>query len=204
MKIADYTLVKGSDKYRITASTPDVDRDGEIILPSAFKKHLSRYLNENPVILWGHDYHRLPVGRATGGRITDKSLELDIEFAPTEEGKEVKALYDGGFMNSFSVGFIPLEAEYNDKGTRIYTDCELLEVSCVTVPSNRSAVMMREAASRGFDVSALTKSLNISKVDDGIVDADTENDKVAKVPHREEAKSPYIGVANIAHKRFQK
>lgn len=190
-KRQDYTLVKQNDIYSITASTADVDRDGEVIMPSAFKSSLPRYLEKNPVILWGHDYGEKPVGKATGGRITERSMELDIEFAPTDLGKEVKALYDGGFMNSFSVGFIPQDGHYDEKTQAFtYTECELLEVSCVTVPSNRAATMMREAESKGFSVSEIRKSIGVV----GPVDTEDE-DEVPEVPDDGEvAKSPYSGI----------
>lgn len=138
---------KGKGETRsIIASTPGIDRDGEKIATSAWSKSLSRYLTKNPVILWGHDYNIPPVGKAVGGKITDGALLLDVEFAPTREGQDVKTLYDGGFLNSFSVGFIPKNATSDQDGTRTYTDCELLEVSCVTVPSNPDAVMLRSVS----------------------------------------------------------
>jgi HK97 family phage prohead protease len=190
-KYADMHVKADEGTYRITASTPDIDRDGEIIQPAAFKNSIGDYLKHNPVILYGHEWHNPPVGKATGGRITDKAMELEIEFAPTPFAQEIKTLYDGGFMNTFSVGFIPREAEYNDDGVRVFTDCELLETSCVSIPSNRAATLMREAEEKGFDVSAIKKSL-------GIVDPeDTEEDEVTEVVDQGEVvKSPYIGVAD--------
>jgi HK97 family phage prohead protease len=191
-RFADFNVKAEGNTYRITASTADIDRDGEVILPSSFKSSLPTYLKHNPVILYGHNWSAPPVGKATSGRVTDNALELDIEFAPTPFAQEIKTLYDGGFMNSFSVGFIPRDGQYDDeKGAFTYTECELLETSCVSIPSNRAATLMREAEDKGFSVSEIRKSL-------GIVDPETTEEAVPGVPEEgeETAKSPYIGVAD--------
>lgn len=137
-------LKKANDKYTIVASDKSLDRDQERILPSAFK-NLKQYLAKNPVILFGHDYSTPPVGKATSGKITDNELILDIEFADTTFGKEVKYLYDNGFMNTFSVGFIPKNYEIDNDGFKTFTDAELLEVSAVPVPANPNATILRTA-----------------------------------------------------------
>lgn len=151
MNITGIVKSKKDDIYSILASTKDVDRDGEILLPSAFK-NLDRYLKENPVILGFHDYHNFPIGKAVDGKIGDNALMLDIVFAETESGKEAKYLYDNGFMNSFSVGFIPKSWDYDEEGRRTYTDVELLEVSAVPVPANAAANIIREAEKSGISL----------------------------------------------------
>lgn len=143
-------------KYTITASTPDVDRDGEVILPSAYK-NLDSYLGTNPVILWAHDYSKPPIGKATDGRITEEALELDIEFASTPFAQEVKTLYDTGFMNAFSVGFIPKNYTHDSEGNLVFTEADLMEVSAVPVPANAFATMRRQAKGKGFTLAHLAK-----------------------------------------------
>ena len=191
-KYADFEVKSNDGIYSITASTGDIDRDGEVILPSSFKNSLETYLKHNPVILYGHDYSRPPVGKATGGRVTDSSLELDIEFAPTPFAQEIKSLYDGGFMNSFSVGFIPRDGQFDEtKGAFTYTDCELLETSCVTIPSNRAATMIRDAEAKGLCLDSCKKEF-------GVVDPmiDSKIDEVTEVILADElVKSPYLGIA---------
>jgi HK97 family phage prohead protease len=147
---------KKDDTYTIMASTDDIDRDGERILPSAFK-NLDKYLTNNPVVLAFHDYKNFPIGKAVGGRILDRSLDLDIVFADTEQGREAKYLYDNKFLNAFSVGFIPKQWD-TDKSGRIFTDVELLEVSAVPVPSNGAAIM-RRAYDDGFEIKHFKKLL---------------------------------------------
>ena len=150
------TLKKADDKYTIIASTATPDRDDEIILSSAFK-NLKTFLSTNPVILWAHDYSKAPIGKATGGKITDNELVLSIEFADTEFGKEVKYLYDNKFMNSFSVGFIPKEWDRDPDGRLVFTEVELLETSAVPVPANAQANILRSAKSAGVDLTEIKK-----------------------------------------------
>ncbi len=150
------TLEKVADRYRIVASTDSVDRDDEIILPSAFK-NLKSFLANNPVILWAHNYSVPPIGKAVNGKISDNMLTLDIEFAETEFGKEVKYLYDNGFMSSFSVGFIPKAWDRDPDGRLVFTEVELLETSAVPVPANAQANIMRTAKSAGVDLTEVNK-----------------------------------------------
>lgn len=144
-------------KYTITASTPDIDRDGEVVLPSAYK-NLDSYLARNPVILWAHDYSKPPIGKATDGRISEEALELDIEFAATPFAQEVKGLYDTGFMSAFSVGFIPKNYTHDSEGNLVFTEADLMEVSAVPVPANAFATMRRQAKSKGVSLDHLVKS----------------------------------------------
>jgi len=182
-------LVKRADTYGIMASTGDKDRDGEIVAPAAFK-NLKQYLGTNPVILFGHQYDQPPIAKATDGKVLDNGLRLDIEFAETPFAKEVKYLYDNGFMNSFSIGFIPKDWEVDKNGTRVYTDVELLEVSAVPVPANAAATMIRQAKSRGVELCELERVLGSnpeSNPDEGETAAN-EKASLASVADRYERK----------------
>lgn len=139
--------------YTILATTDDVDRDGDVVVPQGVT-NLPKYLKDNPVILFGHDYRRPPVGKAVDGRVTETAVELDIEFADTEFGREIKYLYDNGFMSSFSIGFIP--KDHKVVGDQWYwTAWELLEVSAVPVPANAAANIVRSLAQKGIQMPKL-------------------------------------------------
>lgn len=140
------------------ASTPDLDRDGDILKPTAFKKTIGSF-KSNPVILATHQ-HRLADGKSPvigsaipeAVRITDQELAFRMRFAGTALGEEYWQLYRDKHMRAFSVGFIPLKWEDDtDQSTRYrtvrtYTEAELLEISAVPVPSNRRAL----ARAKGF------------------------------------------------------
>lgn len=130
----------GKKTYTFLATTESVDRDGEIITLDGWD---FAAFEANPVILDGHDYYsgcKAVVGRGVAPlRRTEKGWEIDVEFAPTDEGKRVEMLVDGGFIKAVSVGFIPKKIERVKGEPPKHTEKELLEISVVPIPSNREA-----------------------------------------------------------------
>lgn len=175
-------LKKEKGEYWIIASSSDTDRDNEIILPSSFTKSIDPYMKRNPVILWAHDYSKPPVGKAIDYKITESALMLKITFAETEFGKEVKYLYDNGFLNSFSVGFIPKEYDYDKSNKRVFTENEILETSAVPVPANAAATMIRSLEAKGINLNAF-KSLYESTPPDKSeeVEIKKQDEKINKI-----------------------
>jgi HK97 family phage prohead protease len=134
-------------QIRVLASTPDLDRDNERVLPQAFKKRLDVYKN-NPVILAGHQ-HRLDdgtpsvVGKAVNIWIDDAGLWAVIEFAKTKLAEEYWHLYSNGFMKAVSIGFAPLawrDIVEDGKRVRVIEEVELFEISLVAIPANPQAL----------------------------------------------------------------
>lgn len=130
---------KSKEERTITAyvSTGDKDRVGETIPPDEWK--LDNYF-KNPVILWAHDYRNPPVGKALWTKTDQVGLLQKIQFAKTAFAQDIFDLYDGGFLNAFSVGF---RCRRDVDDPNILTNCELLEVSCVPVPCNQHALAER-------------------------------------------------------------
>ena len=127
------------------ASTNGIDRDGEIIEAKAFENALSLF-RKNPVVLWAHDHSKPPIAKSLQEKITDDGLIFQPQFAKTTFAKEIWSLFKNGFLNAFSIGFIPKEYEYeeiNGKKVRKFTEVELLEISAVPVPSNAAALAVR-------------------------------------------------------------
>lgn len=136
-------------KYRVLASTSAIDRQGDSIDQSGWD--ISNF-KLNPVMPWAHNYDELPVAKALSVEITKRGLECDFEFAPAEgnpKAQQVKVLYDQGYLNAVSVGFIPKER----KGNTI-TKAELLEISFVPVPANQEALRLA-FESKSIDISAI-------------------------------------------------
>jgi hypothetical protein len=86
------------------ASKPVLDRDGEIIAHDAW--NVANF-EKNPVLMWAHDYSRPSVGTVMWLKQQKNGLKFAPKFAPTEMGEELYMLYRDGFLNTFSVGFIP-------------------------------------------------------------------------------------------------
>lgn len=148
------------NRYTIAATTDDKDRQGERVLPGGVT-NLEHFLKYGS-ILADHDWSvRSIVGKPLSAKASEKALLLDIQFADTPLGQEIKYLFDEGFASSFSIGFLP-DMEKIDiiDGVRTYKAWELLEVSAVPVPANASATILRDAASRrGAPLTAIAKML---------------------------------------------
>jgi len=120
------------------ASTGAMDRDGEILEPTGWD--LTNF-RKAPRILWGHEAHSLPIGKALDIKTSEKGLLFDFELAEKENdfAKKVADLMRGGFLNTFSVGFMAKE-----KDGDTFKKMELLEISVVNVPANADAMLSHE------------------------------------------------------------
>lgn len=139
------------EKKLVTAyvSTYEWDRTLEKFSPGAWD--LTNY-KKNPIVLWGHDGSQPPIGRAVDIKEDENGLSAVTEFdTKSERGAEIFGLYERGFLNAFSVGFIPKNhlmehvPEQNTKGV-VWTEAELLEYSAVSIPANPGAVIGRDLA----------------------------------------------------------
>jgi HK97 family phage prohead protease len=135
-------------QIRVLANSSALDRHGERLLPEAFAGSIARFM-ENPVLMPAHQ-HRLEngeppvIGRVVKLWIDRQELWAIIEFAETELAEQYWQLYSRGFMKAVSVGFIAKKGEWSsEEGVRLYvhTEVELLEISCVPVPSNPESLV---------------------------------------------------------------
>jgi HK97 family phage prohead protease len=145
-------IIKSVDveNRRITAiaSTGDIDRYDEIILPEAFRESLPIYMKNN-IVLAAHA-HKLAAGHSPvianiiKANITKNGLEVIIEFHDiTELAEEYWQLYSQKKQRALSVGFKPQEGgneEIDGRRVYVHTKVELFEVSCVPVPANPEAL----------------------------------------------------------------
>ena len=96
--------VGAKNVYTAIASTAAVDRHKEILVPRGV---ITESFMKNPVMLDIHNSRAYPVGKVVDVKISKEAVEIHFEFAETEEGAKLEKLYTTGFMNAFSVGFIP-------------------------------------------------------------------------------------------------
>jgi len=153
-----------------TITTVAKDRDDEIILPDGI---ILDHYNKQPVVLPGHNYSGLGVGKSIWIKSIKDGYGLmqKTQYAKTQLAEEYWKWQKDGFPMAASIGFIPIKSFKNgeqgfneisksliDKGwidsetikstKRIYTKVLLLEVSDVLVPSNQEAVTV--AVSKGL------------------------------------------------------
>jgi len=126
-------------RFRVVASTQDLDRSWEII-----KADWWDYKNfmKNPVIIANHIYKiENIVGKATSIYVMNNQLIIEWIFSEANPlGKLLADLYDEWMVKTVSVWFIPKSRDESNK--RIITSAELLELSFVAVPCNPNALSL--------------------------------------------------------------
>lgn len=156
--------LQGERVFRAIASDESIiDRDNEIIKASAWS--INGGLNNfkaNPVILYGHDgRNNLPISKATNIWIESGKLMIDVQFPPegtSQLSDECYGLVKAGILKTLSVGFIGKNYEFDKAGRKVWTDCELLEVSLTPTPSNVGARVVEVKSSKQdieFDLSSI-------------------------------------------------
>jgi HK97 family phage prohead protease len=138
-------VADGDYELDFIASDNSVDRYDEVISPTAWGDMAN--FRANPVIPDCHDYSSVAkiLGRAKSVQVTNGKLVNRVAFCMDNPmGALCYKMAKGGFINSQSVGFIPLEwtnGTSQDEPARTYTKCELLEISMVVVPANPGATV---------------------------------------------------------------
>ena len=130
---------KENKKFRVIASTEDVDRSWEIIQANGWT--WDNFM-KNPVIIANHVYKvENIVGKATSIYIKNNQLVIEGVFSSSNPlGRLLADLYEEGMIKSVSVWFIPKQRDEND--LKIITEAELLELSFVAVPCNPNALSL--------------------------------------------------------------
>ena len=137
------------------ASTDDIDRQGDIVPASVWKKGIQNYL-KNPVILAYHD-HSEPVGRMVDHRVDSKGLWVKARISSA--AGEVFDLVKDGILTAFSIGFRIVDAEYDAaKELFVVKELELHEISVVSVPANQNTLF---SLSKAFDTAEEFKSFKM-------------------------------------------
>lgn len=144
---AEVRAAGDGDRGPIVAVINDDSEDRHETIVDPAGAELENYLR-NPVVLYEHGYEftigHWPVGRVLKIGRSGSALEADVEFDPEDElAQAIESKYRRGFLRGFSIGFIPLDGteEMVDGRSRFrYTRWELVELSCVCVPSNPNAL----------------------------------------------------------------
>ncbi len=121
--------------HYISTRTPD--RYDEVMNPKGCDDTEYR---KNPVVFFGHRARDLPIAKNIKLSADDYGVIAVTKFDSSEFAKEVFRLNTEGFLNSWSIGFVPMEQpEVKDKYL-YYERWKLLEYSSVPIPANPDAV----------------------------------------------------------------
>lgn len=126
---------------RGVATTPEVDRVGDIVEPLGLK-----FSNPMP-FLWQH-MHDKPIGTVKFNQPTKDGVAFEAELPTiTEEGtlrdriEEAWQSIKAGLVRAVSIGFRPIEYSFMENGGIRFTEAECYELSAVTIPANSSAII---------------------------------------------------------------
>lgn len=160
------TIVEPGQRWVIARiSTTVVDRDGDVMLPSGLDM---TDFSKNPVVLFGHDSNKLPVGKALDVQQRPNDVLAKIVFADRPSSlpdsqewppDTLHELFKQGILKAFSVGFTipdngsrPADqkdrARFGEDVRRIVNRWRLVELSIVPLPANQEA--LATAVSKGF------------------------------------------------------
>lgn len=90
--------------------------------------------------------HGETIGRITKAESTDDGLHITARISDTARGRDAMTLIRDGVLDSFSVGFIPLESQKDRDGITHRRKVRLLETSIVSWPAYQNAKMTKSAA----------------------------------------------------------
>jgi len=195
--IQPVTKVVDAKAGRISAVVSDEseDRDGDIIRAAGWQ--LDHFV-KHPVLLASHDYRhiRSQIGEWESMDIKGKRLVGTARYYIGQGNDEADWAFKLASMGkaAFSVGFIPLE--YKERGNQDddpwyrsyeFTKQELLEVSHVTIPSNRNALQLLVARGTRVDpvVEGVAKSLLEDETTSGVEVVELDFDEPASAEQAE-------------------
>lgn len=149
----------------IPMSVGTVDRDEELIVPTAYEKTIPIFM-KRPVLVSSHAYSdlRKQIGEFKEIKIKGKGVFAKPKYYVDEGNEEADWGYNLALHNmaAYSVGFIPkkwTDGKSEKEPRRTYTEVELLEISQVVVPSNRDAIQGLKAKAVGVEAALLDEVL---------------------------------------------
>lgn len=156
------------------ASTPQVDRVGEVVTSEAMSEAAGRYL-QNPLITWMHDM-RTPIGKALEVDVTETGTTLHAKLSDrTQAGRDAWGLIEDGVVRSLSIGFNPYSRALGpspdgvpdweddpDTDVRRWLRIDWLETAVVSVPANPGATIAF-AKGLGLDMDTERRSVGVTE-----------------------------------------
>lgn len=134
---ASKTKALGDGVLEAVITTSSIDRYNESIATDGID--VSAYMN-NPVVLYGHDYSGLPIGKTLKLTQMKNKIKAQFELAVNEFpfAATVYALVQAGYLNAVSIGGRVREWSEDYK---TILQMEMVEFSIVAVPANPEALI---------------------------------------------------------------
>lgn len=127
------------------------DSGDDIIEKGAFARTIKEDFDRIK-ILSQHNDCELPIGKPIELREDDKGLFVRGKISDTQKGRDIRTLLQDGVLNELSIGYDPVEFEFDSNaGVRRLKEIKLWEISVVTWAMNEQAKV--------DEVKALTEGL---------------------------------------------
>ena len=220
-------FVEGEKAVISYINTAGIDRDAEVTLPEGA---IMDAYKENPVVMFGHDYKELPIGKCEKLRLDSKGWQGKTIYANTPKANEVFEYRKAGFPLAESVGFIPIESinagesgfdelakdlakrgafkrSEIDKIRRIHKKWLMLEYSDVPIPSNPEALQV--AIAKGLVLPEFKDDIGKNLIDDirnaeivdlTVITKPEENENTIRIPVSEGHDGHKIRTIQISQK----
>lgn len=154
---------------RGTATTPSVDRVGDIVEPMGGEFKL-------PLPLLLHHDHEAPVGEVTWAKATKNGIEFEARIAKVDEAGRVKDRLDEAWhslkaklIRAVSIGFKNIEHAVMEGGGWRFVRWAWLELSLVVVPANADATITSiKSIDRRFLAASGAKGTGASRTPAGV------------------------------------
>jgi len=131
MTVRAFEDEKGVRVIEGIATTPNVDRMGDVVMPEGAVFQL-------PIpLLWQHNPAQ-PIGNVTAAIVTPEGIKVRAEIAAAGTLNAIDGHWSelkAGLVRFLSIGFRELKSKAGKTG-RVFTSWEWLELSAVTIPAN--------------------------------------------------------------------
>lgn len=118
----------------------NVDDGGDVVEPGAFAESIAEGVGRVKILALHNDCW-LPVGRPLVLKEDTKGLYFEAKISDTALGRDVKTLIRDGVLTEFSIGYDPIEFEFDATGIRHLRKVKLWEISIVTWAMNPEATV---------------------------------------------------------------
>lgn len=179
------------------ATTPNVDRVGDVIEPLGVKF-------ENPLpLLWQHN-HDKPIGSVKFDKPTKAGITFEAEIAYCDEPGTLKDRLDEawqsikmGLVRAVSIGFRAIEYAFMEgTGGIRFTETEVYELSAVTIPANSDALITSMKSLYGKTDLDLIKAIDAEwRHEAGVPDPEIPSEPDTPAPERKGAVVVRLGTA---------
>ncbi len=116
-----------------------IDGHDDIVVPGAFSDDIAMY--KDIKVLWQHDVSN-PIGYIVDLKEDNRGLYVKVQLLlNVTKGNDAFELIKNNVIKGLSIGYVPVEYDFDDNGTRNLQKVKLKEISVVTFPANEEATI---------------------------------------------------------------